>query len=93
MKSLKELLFTGMFVVMTAAMFVACGGGEGTETPDAPKDAPEVMEDAAKKMEEGSAAVKEAAGEIKEEAEAVVEEAEEEWFPEDVVPSGSAANN
>ena len=86
MKSLKELLFAGMFVVMTAAMFVACGD-KGGEAPEASTEATEAVDGAVVKAVEGSTAVKEAAKEIKKEAE------EEEWFPEDVVPSGSAANN
>jgi hypothetical protein len=88
MKSLKDLLFTGMFLAMASVMFVACGGGEGADAPDA-SDTPEVVDDAKDTASEASdsADVKEAAGAVEEAAD------DEEWFPEDELPSASAANN
>ena len=83
MRLLKEMLLSTMFVLLAAVMLVACGGDEGTSDPS---DAPEVKASETNRIEAGLETLKAAEG-IKKEAE------EEEWFPEEVVDNGSAANN
>ena len=79
MKSLKDLLLSAMFVVMASVVLVACDSGEGGG------DEPEAKTPITNVVENGAATIN-AAKEIKEEAE------EEEWFPEEEVANGSAAN-
>lgn len=96
MKSLKDLLLSGMFVVMTAALLVACGGGDEAPADGSGDGAVVVAPDAGEGSDSSGGALEtlvkdgtatiDAAKEIKEDAE------DDGWYPDDVIPSGSAAN-
>ena len=96
MKSLKEMLLSGLFVVMGATLLIACGGSEEASTDGGGDGAAAVVAPAT--TDEGSDGgamenmVKtgketiQAAEDIKADAE------DEDWFPEEEVKSGSEAN-
>lgn len=96
MKSLKNMLLSGMFVFMAAALLVACGDDDTTAPVDA-SDTPEAGADAAGTAAEGSASstmrdrVKAGTATI-DAAEDIKDDAEEDWFAEEIVGNGSAAN-